>query len=79
METNTIYVYLLDEGTDVWRPVEAQEVGNCVYKIVSVNTNPEDEEWQFKTGSIVRCRKMKLSQGERIVAFECVGTPIVNN
>jgi hypothetical protein len=71
MKTNeTIFVYLLDEGTDVWRPIEAVSMGNDQYRIVSENKDPEDENWQFKTGQVVRCATRRLSDGDRLVAIE---------
>jgi hypothetical protein len=51
----TIYVYLLEESTDSWRPVQAVPVDNDTYRIVSENPDPEDEKWQFTTGDVVRC------------------------
>jgi hypothetical protein len=66
--TVTIYVALLDEGTDVWRPVQAQRQGDGSYLIVSSNDAADDEKWQFTTGSAVRCETRKLSGGDRLVA-----------
>ena len=74
IENKTIYVYLLDEGTDVWRPIEAIPVGNSVYRIVSENSDPEDEHWQFSNGDLVRCELKPLSEGNdyqnKLVAVE---------
>jgi len=70
--TTTIYVYLLDEGVHVWRPVEASHRGGDQYEIVSLNRDPEDEHWQFASGDIVRCKLQRLSEGERLVAHELV-------
>jgi len=50
-----IYIYLEDEGTDVWRPVEAKHLVGDTYEILSKNNNPEDEHWRFNKGDIVRC------------------------
>jgi len=47
-----VYVRLLDEGTDVWRPVEAQRVGSTTYRL-SDTPAPEDEVWSFQPGDIV--------------------------
>ena len=69
-QTTTIYLYLLNEGTDVWRPVEAQHLGEDRYRILSENEEPDDEEWQFPSGAVVRCRQQRLSGGDRLVAFE---------
>ena len=68
MVVETIYVYLLDEGTDVWRPVEAEQIAGDRYRITGTNLDPDDERWQFQTGDIVRCERRKLSGGECLVA-----------
>ena len=61
--TQKIYVALLHEGTDVWRPVEALAIGNGLFRIVSKNLEPDDEELQFITGEIVRCQEKIFSEG----------------
>jgi hypothetical protein len=56
MKGCTVYVYLVNEATDVWRPAEAHWLHDDVYELLPVNTyDPEDEEWQFVPGSVVRC------------------------
>ena len=68
-----IYVALLDEGTDVWRPVRAISAGYDVYTIISENQHPEDEHWQFQTGDVVRCKLKTFSGGcKGLVAVEKV-------
>lgn len=67
-----VYVYLLDEGTDVWRPVQARKVADDCYQLVSVNSDPVDEQWEFNTGDVVRCKTRRLSGGDRLVAYELV-------
>lgn len=69
MET-VIYVYLLDEGTDCWRPVHAVKHGAGVYQIVQDNEADSDEIWQFSKGDIVRCEMRKLSGGDVPIAVE---------
>ncbi len=68
MTQRTIYVSLLDEGTDVWRPVEAEELRDGLFRIVSENSNSEDERWEFSPGSIVRCEQQQFSDGPVLVA-----------
>ena len=63
-----IYVYLEDEGVDVWRPVQALRLENDHYQIVSENPYPEDERWQFSTGDIVRCKKQTFADGKTALA-----------
>lgn len=59
----TIYVYLLHEGSDCWRPVDAEEVGPDEYRIVGMNRDPDDECWEFETGDVVLCERRRLSEG----------------
>ena len=60
-ESTEIFVYLLDEDVDCWRPVEAVPIRKDLYEIISVNPNPEDENWQFTTGDVVRCVRKTLN------------------
>jgi hypothetical protein len=64
----TIYVYLPSEGTDVWAPVDAEHLGNDVYRIT--DCRGEDNDVQFGKGTVVRCRAQELSGGKCLVAFE---------
>lgn len=54
--TETIYVRLLDEGTDVWRPTQGRRVGPMTYEVLPAPGNaPQDETWEFTPGRIVKC------------------------
>ncbi len=54
MDTEEIYVRLLNEGTEVFRPVLAKKLAGGRYKIIKKDYyDPEDEEWEFPPGSIV--------------------------
>lgn len=68
----TVYVYLLDEGVDVWRPIQAKHLGGDEFEIMSVNPDPESESWQFHTGDRVRCKLKRFHEGEGLVAYELV-------
>ena len=57
----TIYVPLQNEGTDVWRPVEAHHVGGNVYQLPA--TGPPEEEWRFSAGSFIRCKRNHFADG----------------
>ena len=63
-----IFVNLIGEGLNVLRRVRAEHLGRDFYRIV--DTMPENENWQFQPGQVVRCRKTKLSSGKSLVAFE---------
>jgi hypothetical protein len=64
-----IYVALLDEGVDVWRPVEARREGSY-YRITG--SVPESEKWAFSPGSLVRCEQRELSEGPALVAVAAI-------
>lgn len=56
MFTEIVYVKLLNEGTDVWRPVKAINIDKNVYEISLDNNYNEDlEEWEFLPGTKVLC------------------------
>jgi hypothetical protein len=65
-----IYVYLVDEGTDVWRPVDAIHIKDSIYRIDPESTISETETWQFLPGDIIRCEEKRLSRGVCLVAIE---------
>ena len=67
--TKTIYVRLLNEGTDVSRPTEGRAIGEGLYEILpTIDYDPEDEEWEFPPGSRVRIAKRESEGGEYFVA-----------
>ena len=66
--TVRIYVKLEGEGTDVWRPVEADHLSGDEYQILSDRTD-ESEIWQFDTDDVVRCRKRIMDGETCLVAF----------
>lgn len=51
-DTETVYVRLLEEGVDVWRPVSAYWLGGDVFEL-SHAPMPDDEMWEFGPGSRV--------------------------
>lgn len=60
-EIVTIYVKLLEEGTHVWRPVQAQHLREQRFLLVG---KPEDDEiWEFAPGLRVICEQRELSGG----------------
>ena len=71
MTTETVYVELLDEGVAVWRPVEAEPLGDGLYRLLAPQDyDPEVEVWAFVPGTVVRCAELILSEGPEIVAVE---------
>jgi hypothetical protein len=75
MKMIQIYVRLLDEGTDVFRPTFAtQQANSCYLLLPTPDYDQEDETWEFKPGDVVRCKKKLLAGGIRLVA-ECKVLP----
>jgi len=73
----TIFVALLDEGVEVWRPVEARPLAHDLFRIVGVEPDVADERWQFPAGAIVRCELKMFSTGQaELVAVEAVWRPV---
>lgn len=62
-----IYVRLLDEGTDCWRPVTAEQDGE---RFLVLGPVPDDERWEFQPGTYVLCRKQTFQNGEGLVAYK---------
>ena len=68
-DLNTIiYVRLLDEGTDVWRPVDAIELSQDRYRLIG--ERDADERWEFESGSTVRVEKRNFESKPALVAVE---------
>lgn len=64
-----VFVEMLGEAVDVWRPVEAAHVDQDWYQITSAKPDPT-EEWAFETGDVVRCEWQQRSGGWVLVAVE---------
>lgn len=64
----TIYLNLVGTGIACLRAVKAEHLGKDFYRITE--PVPAGEEWEFRTGQIVRCRKKTLSSGKAMVAVE---------
>jgi hypothetical protein len=67
--TNNVQIYLalLDEGVDVWRPVQAEHLDANVYRILEQPYDRTIESWQFEPGDVVLCEMIE-SSGGRILA-----------
>ena len=67
--TETVYVPLLDEGVDVWRPAPARKVGDATYEILRPpDYDADDERWQFPLGSVVLCAPRRGADGDFLAA-----------
>jgi len=73
---NTVYVRLLGEGVQVYRPVSASQTTFDVYIIGDADIyDPEDEEWEFLPGTRVVVEERVLEGKVVLVAIaESKGT-----
>ena len=68
-DRTVVYVRLLGEGTDVFRPAAADPCGPSVVRLlVPEDYDPEDEDWEFKPGTTVRVERRSLSGEDVLVA-----------
>jgi len=65
-----VYVRLLDEGTDVWRPVSATPLPDGTFRLLEpTGYDPITETWEFPPSTKVRCVTRKFTDGgEGLVA-----------
>ena len=70
-----VYVRLLDEGTDVWRPVRATALPDGTFRLLKPNGyDPSAETWEFPPSTKVRCVTRKFADGgEGLVAVARAG------
>jgi hypothetical protein len=68
-----IYVELLGEGVEAYRPVQATQLPDGTCRIESPHNDP-DEIWRFPSGSVVRCRPTRFANDKTgLLAVELVG------
>jgi hypothetical protein len=65
-----ILIPLLDEGTDVWRPVQAIQLEHNLFQIPEDTVVPDGEKWQFKPGAVVYCVETEPSDDVSLIAVE---------
>lgn len=66
-DLTTVFVRLADEGTDVWRPVQAHRLGETTYRIAS-HPVPDDEAWTFQPGDIVVVERREGEVDQPLIA-----------
>lgn len=53
-----VYVELLDEGSTVWRPVEALKIGPVLFRLSARSSDVmQNEAWAFAPGTTVECEQ----------------------
>jgi len=69
-KSETIYMPLLDEGTDVWAPVQAERLSSGRYRVLG--PMPDHETWQFEPGCIVLVEERRFTSGTRGLAAAAI-------
>ena len=60
-----VYVRLLDEGTDVWRPVRATASPDGTFRLLEPDGyDPNAERWEFPPLTKVGCVTKKFTDGD---------------
>jgi hypothetical protein len=68
-DTAEIYIPLLNEGTNVFRPTRGLPLGAMRFQVLPTpDYSPELETWEFSPGSIVECKIENWSGQEVMVA-----------
>lgn len=67
-----IYVGMLDENVDVWRPVQATRLDRNVYRIDEQQYDRDIETWQFEPGDTVTCGLIESNEGRILAAIKLV-------
>lgn len=70
--TTEIFVKLLDEAVDVWRPVKAVHLDGQTYRIVEQPYDRETETWEFVPGTTVQFEVIDGSDGPITAAARAV-------
>jgi hypothetical protein len=63
-----IFIRLIDEPVDVWRPVLAERQTDSIYRIVDQTYNRDIETWEFSPGDEVVCEMIDSSDGQILAA-----------
>ncbi len=72
-----VYVRLIDEGSDVFRPVDARRLSDHVFEITDEWQDP-DEVWEFTCGDHVFCIDHTFKDGSQglIAVSDAPSSPI---
>ena len=69
--TISLYVRLLNEGTEAFRPTHASELGGGLFKLLPTpNYDPDDKEWEFLPGEMVRVEILPGPTGDFALAVK---------
>jgi hypothetical protein len=73
-----VYVRLLDEGTDVWRPVRATALPDGTFRFQEPSGyDPDAETWEFPPLTKVRCATKKFMDGDEGLVAVARGARVI--
>jgi hypothetical protein len=58
----------MGEGVDVWRPVEAENLGNGVFRILAQTYRRDNELWEFEPDDVVVGEVIDSGEGPFLAA-----------
>ena len=70
IERVAVYVELLDEGTQCWRPTSAVKVSGNVFVLTNENHDPDTEKWSVLPGSLITIEQQQTTNGSFGVAIK---------
>jgi hypothetical protein len=65
-----VFVRLLDENVDVWRPVKAERIAPDRFRILEQPYDRGTERWEFEPGDEVMCELVKSDDGGFLAAIK---------
>lgn len=73
-ESARVYVRLLGEGTVAFRPSPGEFLTPGMVRLIAPpGYEPDDEDWEFKPGSVVRVELRRLGGADEFVAVAHAG------
>jgi hypothetical protein len=65
MPSREVFVRLLNEGTDVWRPTNGEVVTPSTVRLSATpDYDSDDEQWEFLPGTVVECEQRMFQGGD---------------
>jgi hypothetical protein len=71
--SHQVFVRLLDEGADVWRPVPAVPLADGTYRLTGARSG--DERWEFEPGAVVPCEPRQFGDRSEGLAAISLAEP----
>ena len=73
LDTEVIYIPLLNEGVPVLRPTKGRHIGGGQYFVLPTQDyDPANETWEFPPGSVVTCAREVHEREALLVARKLV-------